>query len=82
MKIGVVHWRDAMTNRGQIQRYIAEAMNPMPMVTVGVLVKEDDNVIILAQDYIEDEDDGTVDFRAVSLIPKVNVTKIEILESQ
>ena len=82
MKIAVIHWKDALGTRYQISKHLAESLKPMPMVTAGILVKEDDDVIIVAQDYIEDEDDKSIDFRCLALIPKVNVISVETLETK
>lgn len=51
-------------------------LGTIPMISVGLLIKEDDNCIALAVDRHNLEDD-TKPYRQVSTIPKVNVIKIK-----
>ena len=47
------------------------------MITVGHLIREDDEVVILASEYYSDHD-----VRYVSVIPKVTIKKMEVLREQ
>ncbi|MCK9602503.1 MAG: hypothetical protein M0R06_25880 [Sphaerochaeta sp.] len=69
-----VHWFDSTlsTSEGVWSQADIDALAPCQMVSSGLLAREDADCVVLAKDY--NPDMGT--FRGVSLIPKVNITKM------
>lgn len=68
-----VHWFDSSIGpAGEFTQDEVNDMAPVEMVSVGILARETDAVIVLAKDW----NANTQCFRGLSLIPKVNVTKI------
>ncbi len=83
MKLVYVEWLDARGMRGPISRKEAEAEDPLPVMSAGILVREDAEVVIIAQDYWSFPDrDGTTpeSVRELEVIPRVLVRRLEIIE--
>lgn len=70
----VVEWEDAAQYPSG-EWHDDTGLSPIRMTTVGFLVKEDDTLIAVAQDYSPDRDD-TTPYRNLSVIPKVNICKV------
>ena len=72
-----VYWDDAWFNRGSYVRDTPDdkLLKPFRVETMGWLVREDAAYIVVALDQ-----DERGDWRGVQVIPKVLVTKIEVLK--
>lgn len=74
MKIVKISWTDS--NRYMYQMELDEEVTTTTIETVGWLVSEDEDQVVLAQDIIED------DIRGVIVIPKVCIVETRELISQ
>ena len=74
MKSVTVYWFDSAIgpSDGEFPQADIDTLAPINMVSVGILARETDALIVLAKDY----NTTTQCFRGWSLIPKVNITKI------
>ena len=78
MKVVVVHWLDAVSDRGQLTLKQVENMKPVPIVSAGLLIKNDERGVIFTQDFMWDGSDGDEEYRSSQMIPKAYITSIEI----
>jgi len=68
----IVHWLDAWTNElGVTVEDVGATHKPMPVQTIGWLLKEDETGISLANEYF---DDGS--YRGRTFIPRSLVVKV------
>lgn len=80
MEVVCVHWWDAKGVYGRLSLTEAASEGLTDMISAGVLIKEDSEVITLVQDYWTFNDrDGTTPeaVRELEVIPQVLVTGIE-----
>ena len=77
MKVVVVHWLDTLSDRAQVSLKQALGMKPVPIVSSGILVRDDDEGIVLSQDILHFDDDD-IAYRDTEMIPKAYITSIEI----
>lgn len=83
MRLVYIEWVDASSTRGPLSRKEGEEYEPLLVSTGGIMVNEDGEVVRVAQDYWARPDaDGTVPetFRDISVIPKVLVKRMEVIE--
>ena len=83
MKIAYVEWLDARGMRGPVSRKEAEAQGALVVSSAGLFIREDAEVVTIAQDYWSHPDpDGTVPetVREIEIIPRVLVQRLEIVE--
>ena len=70
MEIVLVEWKDITAEMGNWIKAEAIAPEMSVVVSVGILVSENDEFIVLAADYSEDKH-----FNGLNYIPKVLVTR-------
>jgi len=66
LELRTVCWKDACQNNGKLTREEIEQMNPIIFYSCGYVIRQDKNVVVLAQSYIEDQDK----YENILLIPK------------
>lgn len=81
MKIIYVEWEDAHGGSGQWSRSHAEESHCDHMASAGILIKETETFIVLAQDAFR-YNEQPEQVRAYEVIPKVNITKTRVWESE
>ncbi|KKM27327.1 hypothetical protein LCGC14_1575860 [marine sediment metagenome] len=80
MEVAVIHWLDAMSDRGPLTLTGIKQLGPLPIVTVGLLISQDEEVIRVAQDWsLFSGGISEHRYREVAVIPKTYITKLEIL---
>ena len=80
MEVAVIHWLDAMSDRGPLPLSDIHQLGPLPIVTVGLLISQDEEVIRVAQNWsLFSGGISEHRYREVAVIPKTYITKLEIL---
>ena len=79
MDIVVVHWLDALSDSGQVTHKQVLGMKPLPIISAGILIRNDDVGIVLTQDIMEFSDGDEEEYRHTEMIPKAYITKLQII---
>ena len=81
MRITVVHWLDASGYHGEMGLGDVNELKALPIVTVGMLISEDDIVIRLAQDFLRYAGSPSEHrYRDIETIPKKYIEHMEVKE--
>ena len=82
-KIAYIEWEDCLVVGGRMSLTSALKEKPLLMRTSGILVREDEGVVSVAQDHYDWTDsEGEVHttMRELAVIPRGMVRRLEILE--
>jgi hypothetical protein len=83
MKIAYIEWEDAKEIDGRLSLGAAGKERPFIMKTAGVLIREDEEAVTIAQDWYEwtdGEGEEHTTVREVEVIPRGMVRRLEIKE--
>ena len=78
-KVIYVEWVDAHGGSGQYSLAEAEKSHTDHMASAGLLIKENEDFVVFAQDIFQ-YNDNPEQVRAYEVIPKVNITFMEVVD--
>jgi hypothetical protein len=80
MKIIEVHWQDAFIDTGDMSIKKARTLKPIKRFTVGYLISENDDCLVLSTDYFPNKKKKVTEISATMVIPRSWISHWEFLE--
>lgn len=82
MIAAIVWWEDSAAYVFNEWHSDKDDLSPIPMITVGNLVRQDEKAVVLATDYCPSPDRENTPYRGIMVIPRCNITKIRIIKER